>query len=297
MTDGSLEENVIECDHITHHYGDRLIYKDLTFNIKKGQVVGLLGKNGTGKTTIINILNGFLRPTNGHCRIFGEDSSDLSPATKARIGLQIEGHIQHSYFTVRQIEQFYSRFFKEWDADAYYSLLSKLKVTPRQRISTMSCGQRSQVALGLLMAQRPDLLILDDFSMGLDPGYRRLFIERLQEYVSDGDRTVFLTSHIIQDMENFISDCIIFDYGRVLVQMPTNDLLSSFRKYTFTTSEREVGHEDGLWNPELVGGRWEVYSFLPEAEVVEKLERYKPEGLQASSLTLHDAFIGLTGKY
>jgi ABC-2 type transport system ATP-binding protein len=216
---------VIQCENITHYYGNRLIYKDLNFEVQKGKILGLLGKNGTGKTTIINILNGYLKPQSGICRMFGESMDKLTPQTKGRIGLLLEGHIQHSYFNVRQIERYYSRFFPNWKRDAYFRLLEKLQVTPTQKISTMSCGQRSQVALGLLFAQDPDLLILDDFSMGLDPGYRRLFVEYLKEFVESGNKTVFLTSHIIQDMEMLIDDCIILDYGKILLHKSTKALM------------------------------------------------------------------------
>jgi ABC-2 type transport system ATP-binding protein len=159
------------------------------------------------------------------CRLFGERMEELSPATKARVGLLLEGHVQHTYFNVQQIERYYSRFFPRWKRDAYYELLAKLHVTPTQKISTMSCGQRSQVALGLLFAQDPDLLILDDFSMGLDPGYRRLFVEYLKEWIATGSKTVFLTSHIIQDLEMLVDDCIILDYGRILLHKPTAELM------------------------------------------------------------------------
>jgi ABC-2 type transport system ATP-binding protein len=217
---------VIECENITHYYGNRLIYKNLNFSVEKGKILGLLGKNGTGKTTIINILNGYLKPREGNCRLLGEETNRLSPDTKARIGLLLEGHIQHSYFNVRQIEQYYSRFFPRWQSNEYWRLLEKLQVTKTQKINSMSCGQRSQVALGLLFAQNPDLLILDDFSMGLDPGYRRLFVESLKEFTASGEKTVFLTSHIIQDMEMLIDDCIILDYGKILLHMPADTLMN-----------------------------------------------------------------------
>lgn len=87
-------DKIIECDKITHYYGNRLIYKDLSFEVEKGKVLGLLGKNGTGKTTIINILNGYLKPRSGVCRLFSEEMEHLTPQTKARIGLLLEGHVQ-----------------------------------------------------------------------------------------------------------------------------------------------------------------------------------------------------------
>lgn len=197
-----MTDSVIECRNLTHCYGERLIYKDLSFEVPRGRILGLLGKNGTGKTTTINILSGYLQPRAGQCLIFGEDIRTMRPETRARIALLIEGHVQYAFMTIEQIERFYARFYPRWNRDAYYGLMEMLKVAPRQRISRMSCGQRSQVALGLILAQNADLLVLDDFSMGLDPGYRRLFVEYLRDYAQSEEKTVFLTSHIIQDMES-----------------------------------------------------------------------------------------------
>lgn len=292
-------EKIIECDKITHYYGDRLIYADLSFDVEKGKVLGLLGKNGTGKTTIINILNGYLKPRSGVCRLFGEDMDNISPATKARVGLLLEGHVQHTYFNVQQIEKFYSAFFPKWKKEAYYELLKKLQVLPTQKISTMSCGQRSQVALGLLFAQDPDLLILDDFSMGLDPGYRRLFVEYLKEYASAENKTVFLTSHIIQDMELLIDDCMIMDYGRLLLHRPVKDIMDNFRRYRFVTPGQDfrLSADDDFWNPSVLSDRWEVYSFMNKDEVQSKLSAMGVRDVTEENLSLEDAFIGLTGKY
>lgn len=191
-----MTDKVIECKGLTHYYGKRKIYEDLNFDVPKGRILGLLGKNGTGKTTTINILMGYLKPRAGKCEIFGEDIQRISPATRARIALLLEGHIQYAFMTIESIERYYSAFYPKWNRDAYYELMNKLKVAPNQKIANMSCGQRSQVALGLILAQNADLLVLDDFSLGLDPGYRRLFIEYLHEYAKAETKTIFLTSHI-----------------------------------------------------------------------------------------------------
>lgn len=111
--------------------------------------------------------------------------------------------------------------------------MNKLKVAPGQRISRMSNGQRSQVALGLILAQNPELLILDDFSLGLDPGYRRLFVDYLRDYARSENKTVFLTSHIIQDMERLIDDCIMMDYGSILIQQPIETLMKELKIYLY----------------------------------------------------------------
>ena len=231
-----MQDNIIECQNLTHYYGKRLIYENLSFQVPRGRILGLLGKNGTGKTTTINILSGYLQPHSGECRIFGENIRNMNPQTRQRMALLIEGHVQYTFMTIKEIERFYSAFFPAWNKDAYYELMHKLKVAPGQKISRMSCGQRSQVALGLILAQNAELLVLDDFSLGLDPGYRRLFIEYLKEYAKAESKTIFLTSHIIQDMERLIDDCIIMDYGKILIQKPVNDLLNTFTRYRFTLS-------------------------------------------------------------
>ena len=221
-------ETVISCEHLTHYYGARKIYEDLNFEVKEGSIVGLLGKNGTGKTTTINILMGYLKPQSGTCRIFGEEVQRISPVTRRRIALLLEGHVQYAYMSIEQIERFYAPFYPKWNRDAYYALMEKLKVAPGQKISRMSNGQRSQVALGLILAQNADLLVLDDFSLGLDPGYRRLFCEYLRDYAKAEGKTVFLTSHIIQDLEKIIDDCFIMDYGNILLHQRTADLMAAY---------------------------------------------------------------------
>lgn len=293
-------ENVISCKNLTHYYGKRLIYKDLSFNVPKGRILGLLGKNGTGKTTTINILNGYLKPKSGECLIFGRDVQNMEPLLRRNIGLLIEGHIQYSFMNIRQIEKFYASFYPKWKKEAFYELVGKLKITPTQRISRMSCGQRSQIALGLILAQDPELLILDDFSLGLDPGYRRLFVDYLREYARAEQKTVFLTSHIIQDMERLIDDCIIMDYGRIMIQQPVKELLGSVKRYEFTVPDRyEPNGYSGFYYPSKIRNHVETFSFFSEKEAEEKLKSLGVpfSGLKAESVNLEDAFIGLTGKY
>lgn len=295
-------ENVVECVNLTHYYGKRLIYENLNFVIRKGSIFGLLGKNGTGKTTTINILNGYLKPKSGHCYIFGEDSQKLSPQTKARIGFLMEGHIQYNFMTITQIEKFYSAFYPRWKKEAYYELMEKLEVDPGQKIATMSCGQRSQVALGLILAQDPDLMVLDDYSMGLDAGYRRLFLDYLGDYAKDNNKTIFITSHIIQDLENFVEDIVILDYRSVLLSTTVKDFKENFKQFTMRIPEDSkisIEKDDVISNFEILKDRLTVYSFKSQQEVENHLKALgiPYRDLKQVPMSLEDAFIGLTGKY
>jgi ABC-2 type transport system ATP-binding protein len=293
--------NVIECNNLTHYYGKKLVYENLNIHVREGSILGLLGKNGAGKTTTINILNGFLQPRSGECLIYGENSQHLSPATKARTGFLIEGHIQYSFMNIHQIEKFYSGFYPNWKPAPYWELMAKLKVTPTQKLSTMSCGQRSQVALGLILAQDPDLLILDDFSMGLDPGYRRLFIDYLREYAKSENKTIFTTSHIIQDMERLIDDVLIMDYNRVLAQCPISEFMSNFKRFDFELESDHIDlkKESFVRNLEKVKNKVELYTYESERFVQKFLvdQGIAHKGFIQVKMELEDAFIGLTGKY
>ncbi len=291
----------IECNNLTHYYGKKLVYENLNFKVEEGKILGLLGKNGAGKSTTINIMNGFLHPYAGECLIYGEDSQHLTPATKEKIGFLIEGHVQYAFMNVHQIEKFYSGCYKRWNSEPYWELLSKLQVTPNQKISRMSCGQRSQVALGLILAQDPQLLVLDDFSMGLDPGYRRLFIDYLREYAKANNKTVFVTSHIIQDMERLIDDLLIMDYNRILAQQPVDEFMTKFRQYNIILDNPDIPFpKNGLSvNVEQIRAKVSFYTYAERKEVEGYLNR---EGIPFKSIeeinmNLEDAFIGLTGKY
>jgi ABC-2 type transport system ATP-binding protein len=292
---------VIECRNLTHFYGDKPALRDVSWQLKPGRICGLLGRNGAGKTTTINILNSFLTPRQGRCLLFGEDAHQLTPDTKSRIGYLIEGHVQYGFFNMRQIERFYSAYYEKWNPAIYYHLMQKLDITPTQRISTMSCGQRSQVALGLILAQQPDLIIFDDYSMGLDPGYRRLFIEVIRDYAADGKRSILLTSHIIQDLEGLIDDVIIYQRGRVLIDTQTTRLVDGFRKYSFITPAAfpDSYDETRQLRVEKGGKRSAIYGFLDATNAREELTKLNAplEELRREPLTLEDTFIALTGKY
>lgn len=299
-------ECVIDVHGLTHSYGKQVIYDGLDFSVTKGKIVGLLGKNGVGKTTLIKILMGFLRPVSGSCRVFGEDSHELSPEVKRRVGLLFEGHLTYDKFmTMAQIERFYASFYPNWNSDHYYKLVDRMRIPYSRRIGSMSCGQRSQVVLGLIMAQQADLLILDDYSLGLDAGYRRLFLDYMEEYLEEGERTVFLTSHVIQDMERFVDEVIFLEHGGSLLTTSLETFMRDFRCYRLpgawdtkeTTPLLDVGGY--IKNVELHPNHCEIFSFEAIDTIGKQLEEqgFSASGLEHVPISLEDAFIGYTGRY
>jgi ABC-2 type transport system ATP-binding protein len=293
--------DVITCEHLNHSYGTKQVLHDISWSLPKGRICGLLGRNGAGKTTTINILNSFLTPTSGRCLLLGEPSHALSHNAKKQIGYLIEGHVQYSFMNVHQIERFYSKFYENWDPKIYFHLISKLDITPTQKISTMSCGQRSQVALGLILAQDPSLIIFDDYSMGLDPGYRRLFIDVIKEYAAADHRSILLTSHIIQDLEHLIDDCIIYDKGHLIANTSLSEFSKNYRSYSFESAQAIEPSFDRTTGTriEKLKSEYTISGYLSEEEANTALNQ---KGISAKvhnaiPMSLEDAFIALTGKY
>ena len=301
------KSNVIEVEGLTHCYGKQTIYEDLNFTVPAGKIYGLLGKNGVGKTTLIQILMGFLRPAAGRCKVFGEDSHNLSPATRARIGLLFEGHITYEFMSISRIERFYAPFYPRWNRDVYFSMVEKLGLSPDHLIRHMSCGQRSQVVLGLIMAQQADLLILDDYSTGLDAGYRRLFLDDLREYLAGGDRTVFLTSHVIQDMEQFVDEVVFIERGGALLTTSLAAFKETFRCYRIPRNTKNDVIIDGeklkqvptFKNVEEHVSHWDIFSFSKKEAVIDAIRDQggNPNRMEEIPMNLEDAFIGYTGRY
>lgn len=292
---------LIECRDLRHSYGEKNVLDGLSFEVQRGGVFGLLGKNGAGKSTTINILMGFLKPTSGSCRVLEQPSHILTPSIRERIGLLHEGFIQYDFMSIVELEKYYASFYSKWDKEVFYELVDRLTVPHSRRLSCMSCGQRSQVVLGLIMAQQPELMILDDYSMGLDVGYRRLFIDFLREYVSQRGTTVLLTSHVVQELDKIVDNMIVLKEGKVAVSGSKKEFMSSFNCYSFERSNASEAllPDSLLQSVEHIGATTTVYAFSGQDEIRNHLKQYDvtPSVLNEVSMDFEDAFIGLTGKY
>lgn len=243
VTKKNNNNKIIEIKNLSHSYGSKKIYENLNIDIFEGSVFGLLGKNGVGKSTLINILMGYLKPKSGECLIFGEPSHNLSSQAKSKIALLHEGFISYDYMSIEQIEKFFAPFYKNWDKKVFYDLVDLMKLDYSQKISSLSFGQKSQVVLGCLFAQNAQLLILDDYSMGLDAGYRRLFIDYLKKYIQDTNKTVLITSHVMNDLEYLIDDMVIVQKNGIIHK----DTMKNFNKDSSTTFEDKFLDFVGLY--------------------------------------------------
>ncbi len=277
-----MTENVIEIRNLSHSYGSKIIYENLNLNIQKGSIFALLGKNGVGKSTLINILMGYIKPKSGECLIFKEPSHNISITTKKQIALLHEGFITYDYMTIKEFEVFFAPFYEKWNSSIFYELVDLMNLDYKQKLSTLSFGQKSQVVLGSIFAQDAKLLILDDYSIGLDAGYRRLFIDYLKEYIKNTNKTVLITSHIMEDLVGLIDDIAIVQRDGLVYQNSMNNFIENFRCYKL---DGEKIDKELIYRIEEYRGEKRLFSFN------------KIETLAEIQVDFEDKFLGFVGKY
>ncbi|MCG3670597.1 ABC transporter ATP-binding protein [Aliarcobacter butzleri] len=274
---------IIDISNLSYSYNSKRIYENLNLQIKEGTIFGLLGKNGVGKSTLINILMGFLKPNSGKCLIFGEPSHNLSAQIKKDIALLYEGFITYDFMSIKEIEKYFAPFYPNWKKPIFYELINLMNLNHNQKLSTLSFGQKSQVILGLLFAQDAKLLILDDYSMGLDAGYRRLFIDYLKDYVKETNKTVLITSHIMSDLVDLIDDIAIIQKDKEIYKNSMKSFIENFRCYKLNKNE-----QIDLKNVHRVESH-KNYKKIYTFENFDSLEELKVD--------FEDKFLGYVGKY
>ncbi|MGF1910047.1 ABC transporter ATP-binding protein [Vibrio kasasachensis] len=283
---------VITISNLHHRYGSKQIYQGLNLEIEPGTIFGLLGKNGVGKSTLINLLMGYLKPQKGECLIFGEHANHLTPATRARIALLYEGFICYDTMSIEQVETFFSSFYPKWQKRFFQDLIDLMDISMHQPLSSLSFGQKSQVILGLLLAQDADLLILDDYSMGLDAGYRRLFVDYLRDYLDGTEKTVLITTHVMNDLESLVDQIAIVDRATTVYQSSMNHFNETFRCYS-TEELTKVIDSSLVHRKEERRGKQLLYSFNQRSEVEQRLGF----ALKEIPMTFEERFLGYVGKY
>ena len=169
-----MSDIVLETEGLTKYYGSSLAVDHLDLKIPRGCICGFVGRNGAGKTTAIKLMLGLLEPTAGSSRLLDCDSSALTPAIRQRIGYVTEGHRLFRWMSIAGLEKFQRAFYpNQWDEKFFADMIEYFELPKKKKIKHLSNGQRAQVSLAVALAPNPELLIMDDPTLGLDAGIRR----------------------------------------------------------------------------------------------------------------------------
>jgi len=295
MSDETLPDAIV-VEHLSKAYGPKWVVRDLNLKIPTGCVYGFLGRNGAGKSTTIKMLTGMAPPDSGRVLLLGHDVATLTPQVRSRIAYMAEGHPLYSWMTIGQIVQFTRPFYENWDQTLVDQVLDHFELSRKQKCGRLSRGQQAQVSLALAMAPDPELLILDDPTLGLDTVVRREFLEALIQLIQSRGRTIIFSSHVLGDVERVATRIGIMVDGVLRVDCPTDTFRESVRKVVvgFDDEPPDFPGCEGLVSWRRVGLQLELVVInwgTAQQAVVESLE---PRWTDIVGLNLEDAFIEYT---
>lgn len=204
--------------------GETVALAGLDVAVPKGSVFGLLGRNGSGKTTALRVALGLLRPDAGTATVLGEDSRALSAGVRRRLGYLTEEPFEYDDLPIPHLLRFLSAFFPQWDAAYAESLRARMQIPTDATLAEMSLGTRRRAELFLALAPRPELLILDDPWLGVDAVARRDFLAAALDAARDDGVTILFTSHVLTDVERIADRVAIVHEGRALWSGGLDDL-------------------------------------------------------------------------
>ena len=211
---------LLEIKHLNKSYGDKKVLKDINLSITSGKIIGLLGKNGTGKSTLIKLINDLLTPTSGEILINGEK---VGVESKKIISYLPERTYLDKTMTVEKVIEYFEDFYDNFDSKKAKKLLKDLDLDIEQKLSKMSKGMQEKVQLVLVMSRKADLYILDEPLGGVDPATRDYILDTILSNFNEG-ASVIISTHLISDIERILDEVIFIDKGKIILQSNSDDL-------------------------------------------------------------------------
>lgn len=212
----TTNDYVIETRALSKRYGKKLALDQMDLAIPRGRIHAIVGANGAGKSTLFRILLGFLPQSSGQARILGRDSQQLTPQDRSRIGFVNEEHTLPNWMRVSQVIAMQRHQYPRWNQQAFDGVIGHYHVLPEQKVSQLSRGERAGFNLALALAQRPELLVLDEPTLGLDVVAKRAFLESLMYSNVSDECTVIYCSHQMEEIERVADNLIILERGRLM---------------------------------------------------------------------------------
>ncbi|MCP4221157.1 MAG: ABC transporter ATP-binding protein [bacterium] len=210
-----MSEIVLSLNKVSKSYENKKVLNAIDFSIEEGTIMGLVGKNGAGKSTMIKCLLGIIKADEGESEIYGEPSWNLSPRCKHRIGYVPQNAIGFGWMRVRNMMVYTGCFYDHWNMKKVDALIKEWDLDPEAKVATLSEGEKQKLAIIQAMGHEPDLFILDEPVAGLDPVARRQFIKKLIDLNIEEKKTVLFSTHITSDLERVAADVALLKDGNI----------------------------------------------------------------------------------
>ena len=222
-------QNLLELKGISRRVSDRFTLRDVTLAVEPGQIVGFVGANGAGKTTTIRAALGLIKLDAGEVHLFGQrcgaDAPDESQRhLRSRVGLVLDTCPFPSTLKVGQIESLVGPAYPTWDRETFAGFINRFGLDPKTKVKDLSRGMGMKLQLACALSHNAKLLVLDEATAGLDPMAREELLDELLTFVSDGQHSVLLSSHITSDLDRTADRVICIDAGSIMFDLPREDI-------------------------------------------------------------------------
>ncbi len=289
-----MNENIIETEGLTKYYGPILGVKDLNLQVKRGEIFGYLGPNGAGKTTTIKLLLDLIHPTKGRVKIFGLDAHRDTLEIRKKIGYMTIDFNLYENMTGEEFLIFCQSFYSNKDKRFKEKLIKKFEIKIEGKIKTYSHGTKQKLALAQALLHQPELLILDEPTIGLDPLMQNEFLNLIKEQKSEG-KTVFMSSHILSEVEKICDRVGILKKGTLIVTKNINELKRTTERTLRVVFQKEVPEKElemeGITKIEKEGNKYILTIAGNEEEVLKKINSYPLFSLNFEEADLEDIFL------
>jgi ABC-2 type transport system ATP-binding protein len=290
---------VIQAHELTRFFGRKCAVDSLSFSVPRGSVFAFIGRNGAGKTTTIRMILGLLEPTRGSSTILGYDSTALPPEARARIGYMAEGHPVYAWMRVSQCEGFQKGFYSRWNHDTFAAVIDYFAVDPRTKAGHLSHGQRAGLHLAMTLAIEPELLMLDDPATGLDPAARRSLLEAMIYFTRSRERTIFFSSHLLDDVERVADQVAVLDYRVLRACCSVDTFRDRVRRLSVRfpgSPPRDLPTIPGLLRVTRADNELTLIVANPNGQTERDLEALGALAVDERPLSLEDALIAYVGR-
>ncbi|MBT5706071.1 MAG: ABC transporter ATP-binding protein [Verrucomicrobia bacterium] len=283
-----MSENAIEIRDLRKKFS-KFQLGPLDLDVPKGAIYGFVGPNGAGKTTTLDLMFGMGRRDSGQISLLGLDSETDEVAVKQKVAYASPDLNYQVWSRVKHVIQFIRGFYQTWDQAYCTELLQRFKISETDKITALSFGNKIKLALVMALARRPEIIVLDEPTVGLDALSKREVFAQLLALMKDGEHTVLISSHSLSDLERFTDHIGVINDGKMILEGRTDELLASYRHLDFDYAGEipkggKIIHQDGT--------RYRILTDEP-APYEAALASRGASGITAHPVNLEELFIGL----
>jgi len=290
-------EPVVVAQKLTRKYRRVTALDDFNLSVPEGQVLGLVGENGAGKSTLIKHILGMLRAQSGTIRVFGLDPVKEPVKVLSRIGYLSENRDMPGWMRVRELMRYCHSLYPGWDPEYAEELRELFELDPTAKLRTLSLGQTAKTGLLAALAHRPDLLVLDEPSSGLDPVVRRDILGAIFRSVAHEGRTVLFSSHLLEEVELVADRIAMVHAGKLMIHDTLDQIKTEHHRVTLRTPNGQTTAPalPGTLSSEQSGTEWKVVCFAPETELRAAAQSGGFEIVTIERPSLDDIFVARAG--